>query len=333
MGEKSSKREFRDMLLEMLEDSEVQEQLRQALNLTQPDVFSDMEKASKDASYSSEACPEQTEKNATLLQEKDALQGVIHMLHQEAQVAADQAQENTKEIDGLQRLLCDVKEEKRLLAERLQASEHRESELQDMIQALQQAKQESEEQWQEQRRQFDVQMDVLREEVRNLETKIRFWQGENAQLQDKAIALEQRLGPVKPWQEAYALYQKLPVEIQTELQGIFTISTLDGFIACGVQSENIWSLWEYAQIKCQAGEARELPVLQSLLDFFLSQHNLTFAVPRYVAQVVQAGEEFDVAKHIRSRDSKAAGRITDIFLQGYENRQTGKIVKKSIVRV
>lgn len=333
MGEKSSKKEFRDMLMEMLEEPAVLKRLRDVLGLAVPEEFNNKEKDDSDVLPSSEANPERNKNTETLLQEKEALEVVIYTLQREAQAAAEQVQEHTKKISELQGKLHEGQQEKLCLIAQLQAGEQRERELQATIQVLQQAKEGAEAQWQQQKRQSDLQISVLRQEKQSLEDQKRLWQGEKDKLQDQVKTLEWRLGPVRPWQEAYMLYQKLAPDIQKELQGIFTTSSLDGFIACGVQGENIWSLWDYAQIKCQAGDAKDLSVLQSLVDFFLSQHNLTFSAPRYVAQVVQVGEEFDVAKHIRSRDSKAAGRIASVCIQGYENRQTGKIVKKSIVRV
>ena len=55
--------------------------------------------------------------------------------------------------------------------------------------------------------------------------------------------------------------------------------------------------------------------------------------PIYKIQDVSIDDEFDEEKFIRGYNSKISGMVSDINLLGYINVVTGKIVKKSVVRV
>lgn len=176
--------------------------------------------------------------------------------------------------------------------------------------------------------------------IRQLEAELARLQRDNTELNQQAsrnaaeyCAVKSRLQPFLTIETAYAVFLKLSKPAMQGLARIFPNPDVEGFIACCVQMENIEAIWDYAKTRCVSGEMQDVPALAKLLVFCLSMHNLTFSPARIVQQVVNVGEPFDVEKHIRGHDSKPAGAIAAIDLPGYVNIQSGKILKKTVVRM
>ncbi|MCW2279142.1 hypothetical protein [Heliophilum fasciatum] len=134
-------------------------------------------------------------------------------------------------------------------------------------------------------------------------------------------------------ERAYALFRSLSGKVAREITGIFKASTPAVFIACGTQADNIDTLWEYTKQQIITGQTADVGKLIELLTFFLKLYNSLFDQPPFAWQTVRSGDEFDAAKHIRTADSKVSGRITQVYLPGYINANTEKLIKKSVVRM
>ncbi|KAB2954277.1 hypothetical protein F9B85_00860 [Heliorestis acidaminivorans] len=195
--------------------------------------------------------------------------------------------------------------------------------------ALQQAKQEI----------ADLQKDLEHQQaeqcklVNQIETSQHLteqYRKERSCLSEKLLSFQNKYKQVE---SAYAQYQSLSEKTARELTGIFKRDTPESFIACGAQLDNIDSLWEYTKQQIIAGQNTDRAELISLITFFLELHNKLFEQPLFAWQIVQPGEEFDASKHIRTADSKASGRISQVCLLGYKNVNTEKLIKKSVVRI
>lgn len=338
MGEKNKMSEFREMFLELLEsDQTVIKRLRKLICMED----SNGEKVSSEELQKSQKMVEKLRRTVQELQENSrvkeeklqTLQNTIFDVQRENQSLTEQLQaynQKEQEFQGLVkcwedekiemlRRIGDLQREKQSFEEELQNGVQRESKLKLAVAQLEEDKGNT-----------ALLLSNFHKEIEQMDKRHR---DDQAVWSEKINKLLESLKPVQPWQEAYACYQQLPEEVRRDLQGIFKTPSLDGFMACGVQNDNIWALWEYAERKCQEGKTEVLQELALLLKFFVEMHNRTFAEPRHVVQTVRLGEEFDVDKHIRSSNSKPAGPVTAICLQGYENVQTKKIIKKTIVRV
>ncbi|GAB6100655.1 hypothetical protein JCM16358_25340 [Halanaerocella petrolearia] len=134
-------------------------------------------------------------------------------------------------------------------------------------------------------------------------------------------------------EEVYNTYLNLSSKQRQALQGIFKGNSIDEFIFCGVQHENVDSLWEYIKREVIEGHEEGLTELEKIFRYFFVAHNKIYANPLYKIQEVETGEEFDEDKHIRGKNSKVRGRITDVLFKGYINLNTDRVVKKSVVRI
>lgn len=129
----------------------------------------------------------------------------------------------------------------------------------------------------------------------------------------------------------YEVYLKLSDVSKTELRGIFKEDSPDVWIAAGIQPDNIESLWEYTKMRIMKRQYDDLDGLLQFIYYFIELYNKTKTAPFYILQKVTIGDCFDVDLHIRTSESKAAGKIKQILLYGYINANTSAIIKKSVV--
>lgn len=133
--------------------------------------------------------------------------------------------------------------------------------------------------------------------------------------------------------QTFYAYQGLSAQSKEALSGIFKGSSFEEFLACGVQPGNIDALWEFARNEALNGNREDVAVLESIIAYFVRLYNGTNDSAILISQDVKAGDLFDVDYHIRTKDSKAAGSITNVLLSGLTNAFTGEVIKKAIVEI
>ena len=132
---------------------------------------------------------------------------------------------------------------------------------------------------------------------------------------------------------AYEQFQQLNASTKTALNNILKAETLETFIYCGVQYENIDPLWEAMKREIVEGRTMQFEQLDALFIFFLQAHNTIYSTPLFVRNQVVPGEMLDEDIHIRTATSSIRGPIQQVYFAGYTNAKTNKIVKKSVVFV
>lgn len=131
----------------------------------------------------------------------------------------------------------------------------------------------------------------------------------------------------------FHMYQNLSAHSLDALTGIFKGNSFEEFLACGVQPGNIDALWEFARSEILLSRTEDLTSLRELILYFIDLYNRTGDVPILGIQDVNPKDTFDVDLHIRTQDSKPAGKIQEIILPGLTNALTGAVIKKAVVRV
>ena len=131
--------------------------------------------------------------------------------------------------------------------------------------------------------------------------------------------------------KVFEYYQNLSPVLQSSLSGIFRGNTVERFLFCGVQKQNIELLWDAIKIRVIDENYEEFGELQSIFNYFFHAYNSTFEKPLYELQSVDENEKFDSEKHMRTAKSRVSGNITAIVFNGYINTNSKKIERKSIV--
>jgi DNA repair exonuclease SbcCD ATPase subunit len=144
--------------------------------------------------------------------------------------------------------------------------------------------------------------------------------------------LQKRRADYREAEELYGTVQQLSETTRNSLKRIFKGNTVQEFIVCGVQYENISSLWDFIKNEIMEGREQERGILLTLFQYFFQEYSKTYDTPLYKIQEVKINEVFREDLHIRTLNSKISGNVTEILLPGYISIN-GKIIKKSIVRI
>ena len=173
------------------------------------------------------------------------------------------------------------------------------------------------------RQELDLQVRDLNEKNEEKDEKI-------SSQKSEINALNSQFSSIK---KSYRLFLSLENDVKSDIVAILKGDKIENFVYSGVQYKNIEAICEYAKNRAVNGQIDDLDKLQNIIENFLDAYNMIYNEPIYKIQDVGIGDEFDEEKFIRGYNSKISGMVSDINLLGYVNVVTGKIVKKSVVRV
>ncbi|WHY97965.1 hypothetical protein [Peribacillus simplex] len=154
----------------------------------------------------------------------------------------------------------------------------------------------------------------------------------NEKMESYFNELQKRRADYREAEELYEAVQQLSETTKNSLKGIFKGGSVQEFIVCGVQYENISSLWDFIKNEIMEGREQERGILRALFQYFFQEYSKTYDTPLYKLQEVKMNEVFREDLYIRALNSKISGNITDILLPGYMSIN-GKTIKKSVVRI
>lgn len=129
----------------------------------------------------------------------------------------------------------------------------------------------------------------------------------------------------------YETFQNLSPSLKSSLSGIFRGNSLEKFLFCGVQKQNVELLWDAIKIRVIDENYEELEELRAIFLYFFHAYNSTFEKPLYELQTVGENDKFDNELHIRTSKSRVSGYIKNTVFNGYINTNSKKTEKKSIV--
>ena len=176
----------------------------------------------------------------------------------------------------------------------------------------------------------------LQQEVESKKEEISEYQIKITHLNEKMEAyyneLQKRRADYREAEKLYEAVQQLSETTKSSLKGIFKGGSVQEFIVCGVQYENISSLWDFIKNEIMEGREQEREILLALFLYFFQEYGKTYDTPLYKIQQVKMNEVFREDLYIRALNSKISGNITDILLPGYISIN-GKTIKKSVVRI
>jgi regulator of replication initiation timing len=176
----------------------------------------------------------------------------------------------------------------------------------------------------------------LQQEIESKKEEISEYQIKITHLNEKMEAyfteLQKRRADYREAEELYEAVQQLSETTKSSLKGIFKGGSVQEFIVCGVQYENISSLWDFIKNEIMEGREQERETLLALFLYFFQEYSKTYDTPLYKIQEVKMNEVFREDLYIRALNSKISGNIMEVLLPGYISIN-GKTIKKSVVRI
>ena len=173
-------------------------------------------------------------------------------------------------------------------------------------------------------------IELLQEELENTKALLQTAEKNRDEYKSKYFQFK---GIFQKQTHTFYQYQNLTESSKESLHGIFKGESFEEFLACGVQPGNIDALWEFARNEALSGNQADMTILGELILYFVHLYNGTNDSPVLSFLSPKVGEAFDTDQHIRTRDSKPAGVISEILLNGLTNAYTGEVIKKAVVKI
>lgn len=143
--------------------------------------------------------------------------------------------------------------------------------------------------------------------------------------------LEQRFAQGK---ELYENLEHVDDYIRSLLDGAIPRKGFEAFIIGLAQDRSLPFVWDAVREAMRKGcETDELTVLWNLFEYSVALVNAGKSQDIYAIDDVHEGDVFDVDEHTLVDGSRAQGSITEVVLPGYRNTYSGRIERKSLVRI
>lgn len=173
-------------------------------------------------------------------------------------------------------------------------------------------------------------------EIVQLNDSIRTLEAKKAQLSSDLNDAKKEANSLKSRFELpakyFELYRKLSGTLRAGLENVICDKNEITFIVSCSNENNLSSIWEYAKDISNDPENEEFKILVQIFDYFFDRFNESLPEPKYTKDDVEIGDYLDEDKYDRCCGSATSGDITEIILRGYQSRNTGRMIHKSIVK-
>lgn len=172
----------------------------------------------------------------------------------------------------------------------------------------------------------------LQSDYQSLESKEKNTADSLRKAQGEAEQIKERFS--KPI-EYLKKYRSLSEDVRTGLSDVICDKNEVLFIVSCSTSERLGAIWDYIKkaLSDKARTEREICTLNEIFDYFFHIYNSSLSEPMYIRDNVDNGDPFDDDMYIRYPGSSTSGQISEVMLRGYHSKNTGKIIRPSLVRL
>ncbi len=298
-------------LLRWLDDSDLQEKIRQIV--AEPKKFSEPEKFPLLEKFSS---PKPDESLSKLETENLRLTEKLRAAELDKDALRDK---NLQLENSLSKAQQRVKE----LEQQIQTAQYRNSRLESSLSQSEQSARSLQDKLKEWQNTFTREQ----QRAKNLQRDLDDAQGKISELEAQ---LQQRFA--RGW-ELFQKYQRVGSHARQLLQGVFPRDDFMSFICGGSQVNSLETLWDVLRECVMNNRPQDAETLSEVFEYCLELVNATKAQAGYSILPVKPGDRFDSDLHIEGPNSRAQGKIVNVYLPGYRNDYNGRVIRKSIVQV
>lgn len=245
----------------------------------------------------------------------------------------------TKELEknSAQRQLADLRGENLQLKNSLATSQQRVKDLEQQIKMAQYKNS-----------RLESSLSQSEQSARSLQDKLKEWQGTFTREQQRAKNLQRELDDAQEriseleaqlqqrfargW-ELFQKYRRVGSHARQLLQGVFPRDDFTSFICGGAQVNSLETLWDVLRECVMNNRPQDAEILSEVFEYCLELVNAAKAQAGYSILPVNVGDRFDSDLHSEGPNSRAQGKISNVYLPGYKNDYNGRVIKKSIVQV
>lgn len=150
-------------------------------------------------------------------------------------------------------------------------------------------------------------------------------------LQQAEQELAQRFA--QGWQ-LYEAYQDVDDYYQGLLSDVMARPGFEAFIVGLSQDRSLQKIWDVTREAVMKGHDEETAkTLWRLFQYSMDLVNQGRSQDLYAVEDVKVGDFYDIDRHALTADSRNQGYLSQVYLPGYRNVSTGKIVHKSQVKI
>jgi|GEM_PF-2506147 len=154
------------------------------------------------------------------------------------------------------------------------------------------------------------------------------------QVQDNQALREQLAQRFDKGWQLYEKYGRVSANTRQLLGSVFTGTDFMSFICGGAQNESLSKIWDVVKYcLLHDGYEDDAAILWNIFEYCLQLVNASKTQTIYEIAKVTQGDAFDVDVHTPAGNSRAQGRVQEIYLQGYINVYSHKMERKSIVNI
>lgn len=127
-------------------------------------------------------------------------------------------------------------------------------------------------------------------------------------------------------------YQELDAEFKRDLSGVIRHGEdFESFICCLAQSRTLEKIWDEMLACVMNGSQDSVDILDDIFNYSMSLINKTLSQPYYERLSVQEGAPYDSDLERLVPDSPNQGQVQAVYLEGFRNRYSHQVIRKSLV--
>lgn len=132
--------------------------------------------------------------------------------------------------------------------------------------------------------------------------------------------------------QCFLAFQKLDGDCRENLSGVIRHGEdFESFICCLAQSRALEKIWDEMLACIMDGRQDSVDILDDVFNYSMGLINKTLSQPYYERLSVPEGAPFDSDLERLVPDSPNQGQVQAVYLEGFRNRYSHQIIRKSLV--
>lgn len=181
--------------------------------------------------------------------------------------------------------------------------------------------------------QYKAAVNKLHENIQSLRNDLEVQKKKSLALENEAEQKEEALqSRFAAGYACFMAYQELDAECKRDLSGVIRHGEdFESFICCLAQSRTLEKIWDEMLACVMNGSQDSVNILDDIFNYSMSLINKTLSQPYYERLSVQEGAPYDTDLERLVPDSPNQGQVQAVYLEGFRNRYSHQVIRKSLV--
>lgn len=307
-------------LLQLLrEDEDVRKLLR---DIIRKETGDDRKQAIRTVAVPGEAEGADSEADSFPAKRDEGIGDMVRKLKNVIDTLRDKNRELNESVQSAMEGEANAREELRSMSLRAQRLENTVSALKERNEALAQ-----------EAGQYKAAMMRLQKNIQSLRNELEIQKKKSLALENEVEEKEEALqSRFAAGYACFMAYQGLDEECRRNLSGVIRHGEdFESFICCLAQSRALEKIWDEMLACVMDGRQDSVDILDDVFNYSMGLINKTLSQPYYERLSVPEGAPFDSDMERLVPDSPNQGQVQAVYLEGFRNRYSHQIIRKSLV--